>query len=184
MMVEGPDPARFPSPWVVQFASYVPAGGPVLDVACGGGRHTRFFLGRGHTVVAVDRDVTGVADLQGEPRVEIVECDLEGDGPRSWPFGRSRFAGVVVTNYLYRPSVPDVVAAVAPGGVLIYETFAAGHERFGRPRSPDFLLRPGELLDAVRGALRVVAYEDVVIDEPRPAAVQRIAAVRERSSSG
>lgn len=183
-MVEGPEPIRPPSPWVVRFASHVPAGGPVLDVACGGGRHTRFFLERGHTVVAVDRDVTRVADLRGEQRVEIVEYDLEEDGPGSWPFAGSRFAGVVVTNYLHRPSLPDVVAAVAPGGVLIYETFAAGHERFGRPHSPDFLLRSGELLDAVRETLRVVAYEDVVIDEPRPAAVQRIAAVHDRPSSG
>ena len=178
--MEGPDSVRSPSPWVVRFASHVPAGGPVLDVACGAGRHTRFFLGRKHPVVAVDRDVTGVADLRGDPRAEIVECDLEAGGP--WPFDAARFAGVVVTNYLHRPVLPDLVAAVAPGGVLIYETFAAGHERFGRPSCPDFLLRPGELLETVRGTLRIVAYEDVVVEEPRPAARQRIAAVRDRPS--
>ena len=164
------------SPWVARFADLVPAGGRVLDVACGGGRHARFFLKQGHPVTAVDRDVSGLADLRDQPEVEIVEFDLEAGGP--WPFAGRAFDGVVVTNYLYRPILADIVAAVAPGGVLIYETFARGHERFGRPSNPDFLLEPGELLEAVRGELRVVAYEDLVVEEPDPKAVQRIAAVR------
>jgi hypothetical protein len=126
-------------------------------------------------VVAIDRDVTGLADLQAEPAVTILAADLE-DG-RPWPLGDRRFAGVVVTNYLHRPLLPAIVAAVAPGGCLIYETFAIGNERFGKPSNPDFLLRPGELLEAVRGRLTVVAYENLDVSEPRPAMVQRIAAV-------
>jgi SAM-dependent methyltransferase len=167
--------ASGPSSWVARFASLVPPGGPVLDVACGAGRHTRFFLARGHPVTAVDRDTSGLADLRGEPGVEIVECDLEAGGP--FPFRDRAFDAVVATNYLHRPILPDMVAAVAAGGVLLYETFARGHERRGRPQRPEFLLEPGELLEAVRGSLRVVAYEDVIVDEP-PRAVQRIAAVR------
>ncbi|MBI3453752.1 MAG: class I SAM-dependent methyltransferase [Rhodospirillales bacterium] len=171
----GHGPGLPPSPWLLRFAGLVPAGGAVLDMAAGGGRHARFFLDRGHPVVAVDRDVSGLADLAGRPGVEIVQADLETGGP--WPLGARGFAGVAVANYLWRPILPAIVAAVAPGGALIYETFALGNERFGRPSNPDFLLRPGELLDAVRGRLRVVAYEDVEIGEPRPALVQRIAAL-------
>jgi len=165
-----------PSPWVARFASLVPPGGPVLDVAAGAGRHTRFFRARGHPVTAVDRDTSGLADLRADAGVEIVEFDLEAGAP--FPFRGRPFDAVVVTNYLHRPILPDLVAAVAGGGVLLYETFARGHERFGRPRRPEFLLEPGELLDAVHGGLRVIAYEDLILDEPEPRAVQRIAAVR------
>ena len=165
-----------PSPWIVRFASLVPAGGRVLDVAAGGGRHTRFFLGRGHPVTAVDRDTGGLDGLREDAGVEIVACDLEAGAP--FPFGKRAFAGVVVTNYLHRPMLPDLVGAVAGDGVLLYETFARGQERFGRPQRPEFLLGPGELFEAVRGELRVVAYEDLVLDDP-PRAVQRIAAVRQ-----
>lgn len=162
------------SPWIGRFADLVPAGGAVVDVAAGRGRHTRFFLGRGHPVVAVDRDVSALGDLRGNPGLTIVEADLE-DGSH-WPLGERRFAGVVVTNYLHRPLLPILVSAVAEGGCLIYETFAVGNERFGRPSNPDFLLRPGELLEVVRDRLQVVAYESLEIAEPRPAVVQRIAA--------
>lgn len=148
----------------------------MLDVACGGGRHTRFFLEHGHPVTAVDRDTSGLADLAGLHGLEILECDLEDGAPL--PFRGRTFDAVVVTNYLHRPLLTDIVAAVAAGGVLLYETFAVGQERFGRPHNPDFLLRAGELLDAVRGALRVVAYEDLILEDPDPRAVQRIAAVR------
>jgi SAM-dependent methyltransferase len=165
-------PATPPSLWITRFAELVPAG-PVLDVACGGGRHTRLFLERGHAVTAVDRDTSR---LDPTDRLEIVQTGLE-DG-RDFPLAGRSFAGVVVTNYLFRPLFPLLVACVAPGGALLYETFALGNERFGHPSNPDYLLAPGELLDAVHGELRVVAYEDVVVDEPRPAAVQRIAAVR------
>jgi len=147
-----------------------------LDLACGAGRHTRLFLERGCRVLAVDRDVSALADLRGDPHLEVLEIDLECGPVR--PFAGRRFGAVVVVNYLHRPLLADLVDSVAPGGLLLYETFAAGNERFGRPRNPDFLLKPGELLDAVRGRLRVLAYEDLEISDPRPAAVQRIAAQR------
>jgi SAM-dependent methyltransferase len=160
----------------VRFAPLVPPAGTVLDVASGEGRHTRFFLERGHPVVAIDIDVSGIADLREAPGLEVVQADLE-DGS-AFPLAGRRFEGVVVASYLYRPLFPQLVRAVAPGGVLIYQTFARGQERFGQPTNPDFLLAPGELLEAVRGQLRVVAYEDIVREEPRPAALQRICAVR------
>lgn len=166
-----------PSPWVRRFAARVPRGGPVLDLACGGGRHSRLFLERGHPVTAVDRDLGHLGDLAGRPGLEALEIDLE-DG-RPFPLAGRSFAGVVVTNYLFRPILPALVAAVAAGGVLIYETFARGNERYGRPANPAHLLDPGELLEAVRGHLRVIAYEDLVVPRPKPAAVQRICALRE-----
>ena len=166
-------PAAEPSEWVARFAGRVPPAGRVLDVAAGSGRHTRFFLARGHHVTAVDRDTAGLTDLKDDPGIEVVECDLETGAP--WPFA-DRFEAVVVTNYLHRPALPDIVASVAPGGLLLYETFARGQERFGRPQNPDFLLKPGELLDAARPTLQVLAYEDLILDDPTRA-VQRIAAV-------
>lgn len=178
---KGPHGPIEPSPWVVRFASRVPAAGPVLDLACGGGRHARLFLARGHPVTAVDIDVSGLADLAAEPGLDILQADLE-DG-RPFPLAGRRFAGVVVANYLYRPLLPALVAAVAPGGALIYETFAKGNERIGRPRNPAHLLDPGELLEAVRGRLRVIAYEDLVVETPRPAAVQRICALNEAEAA-
>lgn len=162
-----------PSPWVVRFASLIQAGGAVLDLACGGGRHTRFLLDRGHPVTAVDRDTSALGEVSG---AEVIEVDLE-DG-RAFPLAGRRFAAVVVTRYLHRPILPDLVAAVATGGVLIYETFASGQERYGRPTCADFLLNPGELLDVVRPALRVLAYEDLTLDEPSPSVMQRICARR------
>ncbi len=165
-----------PSPWVVRFAPLVPAGGSVLDLACGGGRHGRLFLARGHPVLLLDRDVSALDDLAGHTRVTIVEGDLEGGA--GLPFGNRRFAGIVVTNYLWRPLLPALAAAVDEGGVLIYETFGRGNEAYSRPRNPDHLLRPGELLDAFGGALQVVAYECGLRCDPKPRVVQRIAAVR------
>ena len=176
----GHQPHRAPpaaSDWVARFAGEVPPGGDVLDVASGRGRHSRLFLERGHRVLAIDVDLSGLADLGENPLLAQIETDLEAGTPVPW--GSRRFAAVVVTNYLHRPLIPALVEAVAAGGILIYETFARGNERFGRPRSPEFLLRPGELLEAVRGRLRVVAYEDVVTTSPRPAAIQRICARHE-----
>lgn len=173
----GAAPDREPtavSPWVTRFCALVPPGGAVLDLAAGGGRHSRFFLERGHPVAAVDRDISALAEIR-DPCFTPIAADLES-GP--WPLGDRRFAGVVVTNYLYRPLLPVLIAAVAPGGVLIYETFARGNEAFGRPRNPDFLLKAGELLEAVRGVLAVVAYEHGLLHRPGPAVIQRIAAVR------
>ena len=169
-----------PSPWVERFAPLVPAGGAVLDLACGGGRHSRLFLERGHPVTAVDRDLGGLEGGPGAPGLEAIEADLENG--RLFPLRGRRFAAVVVTNYLHRPLLPELVAAVMPGGLLIYETFARGNERFGKPSNPDFLLAPGELLAAVRDRLRVLAYEDLIVEEPRPAAIQRICARSENQA--
>jgi SAM-dependent methyltransferase len=168
------DRAVAPSAWVERFARLIPAGGTVLDVACGGGRHSRLALGLGLRVVAVDRDLSGVADLGDAPGFAAVAADLEDGSP--WPLPGRRFAGVIVANYLHRPLLPQLVASVAPEGLLIYETFARGNERFGRPSNPDFLLAPGELPEAVRGRLRVVAYEHGIVDRPKPAVVQRLCA--------
>lgn len=133
------------------------------------------MLRLGHEVIAVDRDVSRLRDLAGDRRVRLVEADLEA-GP--WPFGDECFAAVVVTNYLWRPLLPHLVAAVAPGGLLIYDTFAVGQARYGRPSNPDFLLRPDELLAAVRGRLVTVAYEFGLVEAPRPAMRARICARR------
>lgn len=167
--------AGAPSPWVARFASAAAPTGAALDVACGGGRNLLPFLAAGRRVVALDRDVSGVAGLAGRPDVEIVAADLEngpgrGDGGPFWPFPPDRrFAAVVVVNYLHRPLLPVLAAAVAEGGALIYETFAVGNERFGRPRNPDFLLRPGELPAAAQAAgLTVVAYEHGTLETQGP----------------
>lgn len=158
----------------MRWAQRVPAGGRVLDLACGRGRHARFFAARGHPVEAVDRDADKLAALAEVPGVTTRCADLEG-GP--WPYAGERFAGIVVVNYLHRPLFPHLLAALALEGVLIYETFALGNEKFGRPSNPDFLLRPGELLEVVRGRLRVIAYEELFVTDPRPAVVQRLCAV-------
>jgi SAM-dependent methyltransferase len=168
--------APAPSAWIRRFAGEVPRGGPVVDIACGGGRHGRLFLERGHPVVFADRDVSGVTDLAGHPGVEIIAADFEGGD--AWPLAGRHFAGVVVTNYLWRPILPRIIDLVGAGGLLLYETFALGNEAYGRPRNPDFLLRPGELFEAVRGKLSVLAYEQCVVTDPRPAVIQHIAARR------
>jgi SAM-dependent methyltransferase len=154
-------------------------GGAVLDVAAGSGRHTQFLHARGHPVVAVDRDVTGLAtraaDWREGPVVEILTADLEDGSP--WALGNRRFAGVVVTNYLHRPLMPLLAGALLPGGVLIYETFAQGNERFGKPSNPAFLLIPGELLAVAQNhGLTVLEYFSGEVRQPKPAMIQRIVA--------
>ncbi|MCC6202466.1 MAG: class I SAM-dependent methyltransferase [Gammaproteobacteria bacterium] len=164
-----------PSPWVSRFAGLFAPGGPVLDLACGSGRHARLLARRGQRVLAVDRDPDAVAGLSGVAGVTTRCSDLE-DGP--WPFPGMRFDGIVVTNYLYRPLLPRLVDALADGGILIYETFMQGNESFGAPSNPDFLLRPNELLEVLLRHLTVVAFEQGEIVLPRPAMVQRLCALR------
>jgi SAM-dependent methyltransferase len=162
-----------PSEWVARWAHSIMPHGAVLDLACGGGRHSRFLASLGFRVCAVDRDPQALVALGGIAGVTVRLADLENG---SWPLQGVKFDGVVVTNYLHRPLFPRILDALAPAGVLIYETFAAGNERFGKPSNPDFLLRPSELLDVARGRLRVVAYEDLEVTAPKPASIQRICA--------
>lgn len=168
------------SAWVRRWSHLIPEGGAVLDVACGRGRHVRWFAGRGHPVTGIDRDpeaIAAIAPVTGPERALL--ADIE-NGP--WPLPARTFAGVIVTNYLWRPLLPQIVASVAEGGVLIYETFATDHATIGKPSRPDFLLRPGELLTAASG-LRPVAYEDGFCENP-DRFVQRLVAVREHRPDG
>ncbi|MBI3526515.1 MAG: methyltransferase domain-containing protein [Betaproteobacteria bacterium] len=162
-----------PSEWVARWARTIVPDGEVLDLACGSGRHTRFLASLGFRVCSVDRDPQALGTLTDITGVTVRQVDLE-NGP--WPLADLQFDGVIVTNYLHRPLFPRILDALAPTGLLVYETFAAGNERFGKPSNPDFLLRPGELLDVVRGRLHVVAYEDLEVAMPKPARIQRICA--------
>ena len=167
--------AAEPSAWVARFAGLIAPGGTVLDLACGHGRHARFLEAGGWRVMAVDRDAAALVGLAGRSGIEAVEADLETG---VWPLGGRRFDGIVVANYLHRPLFPRLIAALEEGGVLLYETFMIGNERFGRPSNPDFLLRPGELLEAFAGALSVIAFEQGEVAQPKPAMVQRLCAIK------
>ncbi len=157
-----------PSGWVKRWAPRVERG-PVLDLACGSGRHARFFRDRGLEVVAVDREPV---ELEG---IEFVRVNLEDGSP--WPLEGRRFGAIVVVNYLHRPLFARLAGSLEAGGVLIYETFMLGNERFGRPSNPDFLLRPGELREAFAG-LEELGFEEGEVERPKPAMVQRICAVK------
>ncbi len=150
------------APWVVNHAHLVPPGGAVLDVACGSGRHVRIFQDRGHPVSALDKDLSR---LNSDDSVERIEADLEDGSP--WPLAGRTFACIVVVNYLYRPLFPVLKEALAPGGVLIYQTFMIGNEAFGRPRNPDFLLQPGELRDVFVPALEEIVQK-ICCRKPAP----------------
>lgn len=163
-----------PSAWIERFAPLVPRGSKILDIAAGHGRHARLFAKRGVQVLAVDRDADALATLDDVDGVETLATDLEGG---AWPFAGVSFDAIVVVNYLHRPLLPLLLDALADHGTLLYETFAVGNERFGRPSNPAFLLREHELLDWVRGRLTVVAFEQGRIDGERSAVVQRLAAV-------
>lgn len=163
------------SPWVHRFAQAIPKEGLVLDMACGSGRHSVLLASLGHSVLAVDRDIAALQNLQ-DPLIQVEKYDLEGS---DWPLHDLQLAGIVVTNYLYRPYLAFLPKMLIEGGVLIYETFADGNAQFGKPSNPDFLLKPGELLTlAQESKLKVLAYEDIYLDQPKPAMVQRICAVK------
>lgn len=162
-----------PSPWITRWTHLLPPGCEVLDVACGSGRHLQWFAARGHAVVGVDQDIAAARALL--PTAELVQADIEnGPWPLATPEGPRRFGAVVVTNYLWRPLLPTLLKSLTPGGLLLYETFAAGNETVGRPARPDFLLQPGELLRICAG-LDVVAYENGFLDQPERF-IQRVAA--------
>ena len=158
---------------MVRWAHLV-ARGPVLDVACGSGRHAVYFAERGLDVVAVDREPQ---QLEG---VRFIQADLEDGSP--WPLAGERFAAIVVTNYLHRPLFPVLTGSLEQGGVLIYETFMAGNERYGKPSNPNFLLRPGELAQAF-AALTVAGFEQGIVERPKKAVIQRLCAVRGEAGS-
>jgi SAM-dependent methyltransferase len=168
-----------PSPWIARFLQRAKPGQTVLDVATGSGRHARLAHALGYTVTAIDRDLSRVAGLANTPSITLIQSDLEDGSP--WPLAGLTFDVVITSNYLYRAILPAIVSAVAPAGLLLYETFALGNERYGKPSNPNFLLRPGELLDAVHGHLTPIAYEHVTLDNASgtpSAIVQRIAACR------
>jgi SAM-dependent methyltransferase len=152
-----------PSPWVSRWAPLLAPGCAVLDLACGHGRHAQLLASLGHPVLGVDRNAEALDSIRLPAEVETLQADLEGG---EWPLPGRRFGGIVVTNYLHRPVFPELLAALAEDGVLIYETFAKGNERFGKPSNPAFLLEPGELLE----------LEDGLVELPQPAMVQRICA--------
>lgn len=159
-----------PSEWVVRWAPRI-ARGTVLDLACGGGRHSRLFVEKKLNVVALDREAHDI------PGARFIQADIE-NGP--WPLEGETFEGIVVTNYLHRPLFPKLKESLKEGGVLIYETFMIGNERFGRPSNPAFLLQPGELR-TVFGDLRVLAFEEGPVTVPKPSVIQRLCAMRSRT---
>lgn len=164
-----------PSAWVTRFSGLIAKGGTVLDLACGSGRNTLWLAGQGLHVVAVDRDAHLIATMTGIPGISAIEADLEG---QAWPFAERRFDGIIVCRYLHRPLLPILADSLNEGGILIYETFMSGQENLGHPRNPDFLLHPDELLHAYAEKLDVIAFEQGLISEPRPAFLQRICARR------
>ena len=162
-----------PNEWVSRHAGLIPATGRVLDLACGSGRHARMLAELGHTVLAVDKSLASSEYLHHHPAIEARETDLETS---SWPLAGECFAGIIVVNYLYRPHLASLINNLQDDGVLIYSTFAAGNECFGRPRNPDFLLQPDELLQVCSERLNVIAHENLTTPAPKPAVRQQICA--------
>lgn len=168
-----------PSAWVVQYATEFPKNARILDLACGYGRHARYLAASGWPVLAVDRDPDALASLSGISGVETLAMDLES---LDWPLLGQRFSGVLVSNYLWRPHLAQVFSLLAPGGVLIYETFMCGNEVYGKPSRSDFLLRPGELrAQAVEAGLQEIAFFEGYVPLPRPARRQAICAQRPKT---
>jgi SAM-dependent methyltransferase len=168
MSIASHDTVASPSSWIARWSEVIPKG-RVLDVACGSGRHSRYLLARGYQVTAVDREPQSI------PGARFLQADLEDGSP--WPLPGERFQGIVVTNYLHRPLFALLEQSLAPGGVLLYETFMLGNERYGKPSNPAFLLRPGELWEAIAG-LHCIAFEQGFAAQPKPAMIQRLCAVR------
>ena len=172
-----------PSPWIARFAPLAPENGQVLDVAAGGGRHSRVFLERGHPVTAIDKNTSALGKLPHQQNLRIVEFDMEADNPlfdQGGPLAGQVFNTIVVVNYLYRPNFTGLLDALAPGGLFLYETFALGNEAYAKPRNPDHLLKSGELIDLVAGRMQIVAYEHGRVENGDiPGVKQRLCAVRD-----
>jgi SAM-dependent methyltransferase len=147
------------SRWMIKHATLVPPGANLLDVACGYGRHAKFFAARGVAVTAVDRDANALELLRGTDNVVCEWRDLEAsDSP--WPYPANSFDAVLVCNYLWRPTLDALLSTLKMGGLLLYETFMVGNERYGKPSCTDFLLRSNELIERTRDSFRVLAYEE------------------------
>ncbi len=164
-----------PSPWIVKYAPLIPKQGRVLDLACGYGRHAIWLAEQGYRVDAINRDTKAVSDLSGLDNVNVLMIDLETS---HWPQSDQRYDGLVVSRYLYRPLLPVLATMLNPGGVLIYETFMVGNERYGKPSNPNYLLRQNELLEIYSPLLKIISFEQGEEHQPRPAVMQRICASR------
>jgi SAM-dependent methyltransferase len=163
-----------PSDWMRRFAPLIKANGRVLDLACGAGRNARWLAAQGYLVEAVDRDATALQSMHGLANITTKVADLEH---APWPYGVQQFDAIVVCRYLHRPLLPLLPGSLAPQGVLIYETFMQGHEVYGRPQNPDFLLQPNELLEVFMPALTPVAFEQGLLQQKPAAVMQRICAI-------
>lgn len=173
-----PYQAGMPSAWIGRHTPLIAPGGHVLDLACGGGRHAVWLAQQGYQVEAVDRDATALSAMTRIPGIHLTAADLES-GP--WPYVGRRFDSIVVSRYLHRPLLPMLAESLAPGGVLIYETFMVGNEQYGKPSNPDFLLREDELMEAYTPRLTIVAFEQGFVETPKPAMMQRICALKEHA---
>lgn len=167
-----------PSQWVVEHAPLIRKGGRVLDLACGSGRHALWLAGQDYQVDAVDRDAQAVAGMQGMANISVSITDIETG---HWPEIDQRYDGIVVSRYLFRPLLSKLTEMLNPDGVLIYETFMLGNERYGRPSNPDYLLQPDELKMVYAPLLKIYAFEQGKVDEPVPAMTQRICAINSQA---
>lgn len=164
-----------PSDWLLKHAAHIKPGGHILDVAAGNGRNSRWLAQHGFRVEAVDRDSEALGSMKGVDNITLNVADIEN---KAWPYTGQQFDAIVVCRYLHRPLFSALYESLAPGGVLIYETFMQGHEAYGRPSNPDFLLRPGELLEVFDRQLEVITFEEGYQELPKPAMMQRICAIR------
>lgn len=167
-----------PSQWVIEHAALIRKGGSVIDLACGSGRHAIWLAGQGFQIDAVDRDAQALAGMQGMPNIYVSMTDIEAG---NWPADDKQYDGIVVSRYLFRPLLRTLATMLNPGGVLIYETFMLGNERYGRPSNPDYLLQPDELKTVYAPLLRIYAFEQGKVDDPVPAVTQRICAINSQA---